>query len=195
MYNAQSTEFLFAARSKYHHIRRKYSISKLPLDKWFHLTFIVDSVGSPGMDLKVFVNGELMQVDDMSNATSKGGWSDGCTRLYLGMTNTCKKTYSVDQYGSSAAYSSLVVFDGLLSQQEIRHLYKYRSIGKLVNIAKTGYATIGLSLRPVEDAEHPFTIDDKSYTFCSKTTPRPTDGSSTSSSCLDQQEHPFICQM
>ncbi|XP_022105933.1 uncharacterized protein LOC110987484 [Acanthaster planci] len=195
LYDARSSQFLFAARSKDLYIRQKYNISKVPLDEWFHLTFIVDSVGTPDMDLKIFVNGELVQVDEEEMSTGAGGQSDTCTRLFLGMSNTCSGDLSLSQYGGSAAYSSLVVFDGLLGPHEICHLYECRSIDKLVNTAKKGQATIGLSLRPVEDAEHPFTIDDKSYTFCDTTTARPTDRSSTSSSCLHHREHPFICQM
>ncbi|XP_022105932.1 uncharacterized protein LOC110987483 isoform X2 [Acanthaster planci] len=150
--------------------------------------------GMPSMDLKVYVDGELIQADDMSDAITEGGRSDDFTRLYLGMTNTCTGKYPVSQYGGSAAYSSLVVFDGLLGIQEIRHLYECRSIGKLVNIATVDHATIGPTLLATDDTEHQFNMDDEN-TDIFYNTPPATDGSPTTGPRLELQENPFICQL
>ncbi|XP_022105931.1 uncharacterized protein LOC110987483 isoform X1 [Acanthaster planci] len=194
LYNAGSCQFQFMARSQKHVISRNYTKGKVPLDKWFHLTFTVNSIGMPSMDLKVYVDGELIQADDMSDAITEGGRSDDFTRLYLGMTNTCTGKYPVSQYGGSAAYSSLVVFDGLLGIQEIRHLYECRSIGKLVNIATVDHATIGPTLLATDDTEHQFNMDDEN-TDIFYNTPPATDGSPTTGPRLELQENPFICQL
>ncbi|XP_038053328.1 uncharacterized protein LOC119725816 [Patiria miniata] len=139
MYQKNFQKFLITAKSEQFHFNRKYDKSKIPLDEWFHLAFTADLSGTRGTDLKVFVNGEMVNADVMGNPTATTQ-SDRCTHLYIGMTNTCDRTYSVDTYGGSAAYSNLVVFDGLLSSLQIANLYKCGSIDwrpRIINFTMT----------------------------------------------------------
>ncbi|XP_038052765.1 uncharacterized protein LOC119725432 [Patiria miniata] len=149
MYKKDSQKFWIIAKSGHFLFNRKYNKSKIPLDEWFHLAFTADLSGTRGTDLKVFVNGDMVNADVMKNLTATTQ-SDGCTHLYFGMSNTCARTYSVDTYGGSAAYSNLVVFDGLLSSQQIANLYKCGYIDwrpRIINFTMTNYGTTDGEIR------------------------------------------------
>ncbi|XP_033638841.1 uncharacterized protein LOC117299411 [Asterias rubens] len=97
----------------------QYSMSKIPQNIWFHLTLTFDAM-AVGDAIQLYVNGVAVARD--SYETIAGAASDGCTKLYMGHSNTCSVVYD-SIYGGSAAYSDLTVFDGLLTQDQIRDMY------------------------------------------------------------------------
>ena len=120
LYKQKDDIFWYDVRTEYKHISKKYNTSKIPTNEWFHLTLTVNATSGT---TQLFVNGTMVASDETINGT--GTNSDGCTKLYIGMANPCEKSnqYEPSQYGGSAAYSDLMVFDGLLNQQQIRSLY------------------------------------------------------------------------
>ncbi|XP_038052778.1 uncharacterized protein LOC119725443 [Patiria miniata] len=146
--DTNTQRFLFTAKSEQFRVHRRYDKSKIPLDEWFHLAFTADLSDTRGTDLQLFVNGETVNADVTENQSITQ--SDGCTHLYIGMSNTCAGTYSVDTYGGSAAYSNLVVFDGLLGSQQIANLYKCGSIDwrpRIINFTMTHYGITDSAIR------------------------------------------------
>ncbi|XP_071796128.1 uncharacterized protein [Asterias amurensis] len=105
---------------------KAYDKSKIPLNKWFHLALTID-IGNVTVDdaLQLFVDG----VPIASTASSSSGISvpDSLTKLYLGTSNAATRAIDYTQYGGSASYSHLTVFDGLLTQQQIHNIYSCRT--------------------------------------------------------------------
>ncbi|XP_071796120.1 uncharacterized protein [Asterias amurensis] len=98
----------------------KYHKTQIPLNSWFHLALTIEMNQGVVNMLKLYVDGEFKE--EAKTSKFSDGNVDGCTRLYLGMTNTCDKVYQSDTYSGSAAYSNLMVFDRLLNQEEIKNL-------------------------------------------------------------------------
>ena len=115
LYKSETNKFELHVRTATFIMDNTYQESQIPLQSWFHLALTIEM-----NVLKLYVDGELM---NGNNINTQGGSSvDGCTRLYLGMTNTCRQAYKSDTYSGSAAYSNLMVFDRLLNQEEIKNL-------------------------------------------------------------------------
>ena len=109
--------FQYDVRTENYHTTIKTDI--IPTNEWFHLTLTVNATSGA---TQLFVNNGTMVASDETIYTGSG--SDGCTELYIGMANTCKTTIKPSDYGGSAAYSDLMVFDGLLNQQQILSIYQ-----------------------------------------------------------------------
>ena len=119
LYKSTTNEFELHVRTATFKMGNKYQQSQIPLQSWFHLALTIEM-----KMFKLYVDGELM---NENNINTQGGSSvDGCTRLYLGMTNTCRQAYKSDTYSGSAAYSNLMVFDRLLNQDEIKNLMQMK---------------------------------------------------------------------
>ena len=110
---------------------KAYDKSKIPLNKWFHLALNID-IGNVTVDdaLQLFVDGVPIASTASSRAIS---FSDSLTKLYLGTSNAATHAIDYTRYGGSAAYSHLMVFDGLLTQQQIHNLYSGGSRGEYIN--------------------------------------------------------------
>ncbi|XP_071795649.1 uncharacterized protein [Asterias amurensis] len=117
-YNVRTSALLYV---------KKYDQAKIPQNKWFHLTlsFDINTEAADGA-LQLFVDGELIASD--TSTSLQGSHSDRCTKLYLGMSNSCTADYDPITYGGSAAYSHLTVFAGLLTQQQIHNIYSCGSL-------------------------------------------------------------------
>ena len=132
LFRGNENNFLFAARS----LRKSWSRyqlfqpSRIPRDAWFNLVATVD-LTQVNANLRVYLNGGLLTENGAENVDVSQ--SDGCTRLFLGNANSCPTigTPSALTYGTSAAFSNLMVFDGLLTEEQIGNLYACGSLGKI----------------------------------------------------------------
>ncbi|XP_038067050.1 uncharacterized protein LOC119737020 [Patiria miniata] len=97
------------------------------MDRWFHLAATVDL--SPTNALVLYLDGkELGSYDDETERISP---NDGCTKLILGNANPCYEHGIISSSltsGGSAAYSNLMVFDHLLTKEQIANLYACGSL-------------------------------------------------------------------
>ena len=126
MYKSTETRFVLTVNTEQFTVIQKYLPKMIPTNEWFHLTFTVNLKVNPNEALQLFINGALVDPDAISSS-ELGITSDGCTKLYIGMSNTCNDIYSTNVYGGSAAYSNLMVFDSLLNQQQILSIYSGES--------------------------------------------------------------------
>ncbi|XP_038069601.1 uncharacterized protein LOC119738706 [Patiria miniata] len=125
LYRNSDNKFLFGARSESWTYYLKYETNKIPMDRWFHLAATVDL--SPTKSLVLYLDGkEFGRCYDPTEITSP---NDGCTKLILGNANPCFGIIpSSLTSGGSAAYSNLMVFDHLLSKEQIANLYACGSL-------------------------------------------------------------------
>ncbi|XP_038053557.1 uncharacterized protein LOC119725979 [Patiria miniata] len=128
LYRNSLNAFVFAARSEsWSYFERYETLGKIPIDRWFHLAATM--VLSPtNAQLVLYLDGkELGSYDHNEKEDSP---RDGCTRLVLGSMNPCvgMSPPSSLNFGGSAAYSNLMVFDHLLTEEQIANLYACGSL-------------------------------------------------------------------
>ena len=103
----------------------------LPMDTWFHFGTTVDLTQTNKSNIvKIYLNGEIITPvsSDIGDHSSP---NDGNTNLVLGRENApTGQEPSETTIWSSAAYSSLTVFDGLWSDADMHNIHACGSIGK-----------------------------------------------------------------
>ena len=130
----QNRKFMFCARSKKKCCIRTFTLKpheEVPINEWFHFVTTIDLTQESVDDIvTVYINGDMLSPDVITNKVDRSNY-DKCTRLCLGGINPCSGvTYPSSVYRGSAAYSNLMVFDGLLTHEHVQYLHDCGSLGK-----------------------------------------------------------------
>ena len=123
LYISSANQFLVTQRNRSFALNIMFRKQRIPLNKWFHMVIQIDNVVVEGA-LLMYVDGVLIEPDHTAAISISELSPDSCTKLYLGMTNTCNTIYQSTKWGGSAAYSHLTVFDGRLTPKQIEDLYE-----------------------------------------------------------------------
>ncbi|XP_071796316.1 uncharacterized protein [Asterias amurensis] len=119
LYKRTSREFVISLRTEQAGILKKIPKPKIPLNDWFHLVITIDRITSNDTELMLYINSVPVSGDETINS---GIPQDGCTKLFLGMSNTCGSR-DISTLSGSAAYSDLAVYNGSLTQEQITGIH------------------------------------------------------------------------
>ena len=129
LYDRRSDILSLGAKDRYHWDSWKYGASNFPSNEWFHLVYAINFNRVEGTTARLYVNGILVEhFSTKETAFTDAG--DGCTRAYLAHTNTCASPPSTLQFGTTAAFSDLLVYDALLTSAQVQNLYACAAAGR-----------------------------------------------------------------
>ena len=106
LYKSKSGEFLITLKTEQTAVSKRIPKPKIPLNDWFHMVTTIDRITSNDTELMLYINSVPVSGDETINS---GKPQDECTKLFLGMPNTCG-SHDISTLSGSAAYCDLAVY-------------------------------------------------------------------------------------